>query len=156
MSATFRRPLRLAALTTLLAGLAAGGAYAGEDGDAAIAMADEADDVRRCVKLYRVDRTDIIDDRNILFYMRNGEVLHNQLPRRCPGLRSADAFSYRTSLNELCNVDVITVIRPALRDFDRGATCGLGEFRPISEAGIALLKSDDVAPEQQDPPPVEK
>ncbi len=43
-----------------------------------------------CISLTQLDRTDIIDDRNILFYMRGKEVYLNQLPHRCPGLRMSD------------------------------------------------------------------
>ena len=62
---------------------------------------DEAE-AERCVDLRSIDRTDVVDDYNILFYMRNGDVYVNHLPRRCPGLRRERTFSYRTTLSRLC------------------------------------------------------
>ena len=38
---------------------------------------------QQCISLTQLDRTDIIDDRNILFYMRGNEIYLNQLPHRC-------------------------------------------------------------------------
>src|SRR3546814_8937124 len=41
------------------------------------------------------------------FHMINGEVLRNTLPQSCPQLGFERAFSYKTSLSQLCNVDKI-------------------------------------------------
>ncbi len=59
-------------------------------------------DTTNCVSLRTVRRTTIVDDRNVLFYMRGGDVYHNILPRACNGLAREDRFSYKTSLGRLC------------------------------------------------------
>jgi hypothetical protein len=90
--------------------------------------------------LTQLDRTDIIDDRNILFYMRGNEIYLNQLPHRCSGLRMADGFSYRRTISRLCNVDLI---RPLPRGgIGGGVSCGLGTFRLITEDEILALKEE--------------
>jgi len=58
--------------------------------------------------------------------MSGGETLVNRLPNRCPGLGFEKRFAYKTSLSQLCNTDIITVIT----SMGRGASCGLGTFSP--------------------------
>ena len=72
------------------------------------------------------------DDRTIDFYMDGRKVYRNTLPNSCPQLGFEEKFSYSTSLSELCSVDIITVLHspPVMR----GASCGLGEFQPITGA----------------------
>lgn len=95
---------------------------------------------QQCISLTQLDRTDIIDDRNILFYMRGNEIYLNQLPHRCSGLRMADGFSYRRTISRLCKVDLI---RPLPRGgIGGGVSCGLGTFRLITEDEILALKEE--------------
>jgi hypothetical protein len=98
------------------------------------------DDAEHCVNLKFIDRTDVVDDRNILFYMRNGVVYRNALPHTCPGLEFEDAFLYRASIGRLCDLDTITVLNDAGFGFMPGASCGLGMFHPIEKEEIAALK----------------
>lgn len=92
-----------------------------------------AGDPVNCVQTNRIRSTNIVDDQTIDFRMSNGTIFRNTLPNRCPGLASADAFSYRTSQAQLCSVDVIRVLNtgggPRF-----GATCGLGQFVPVKPA----------------------
>jgi hypothetical protein len=93
--------------------------------------ADRQTDAEQCVSLIRIDRTEVVDDRNVLFYMKNGDIYRNRLPNDCPGLEAQDAFMYRTSLSQLCNVDIITVLTNMGFGFRPGASCGLGMFHPV-------------------------
>ena len=78
-------------------------------------------------------------DKVIDFVMVDGQILRSRLPNACPQLGFERAFTYATSLSQLCSTDIITVIiqggGPA-----RGASCGLGAFTPITgEAAKAPL-----------------
>jgi predicted pyridoxine 5'-phosphate oxidase superfamily flavin-nucleotide-binding protein len=83
-----------------------------------------------CLQIGQIRSTRVIDDQTIDFTMRNGSVMRSTLPNRCPGLGFERAFSYRTSIPQLCNVDIITVVvqggGPQI-----GASCGLGMFQPV-------------------------
>ena len=94
----------------------------------------------QCVSLSRIDHTDVIDDQNILFYMHGKKIYRNYLPYPCSGLRSRDTFMYRTSLNQLCNVDIITVLDNLGFGFSPLNSCGLGLFYPVSKDDVAKLK----------------
>ncbi len=52
------------------------------------------------------------------------------LPAPCPGLRFENAFSYRTSLDQLCSSDIITVLYTS-GGLQQGASCGLAPFQPV-------------------------
>jgi hypothetical protein len=100
---------------------------------------------KTCVPLRSIDRTDVIDDYNILFYMRGPDIYHVRLPHRCPGLRIADSFMYSTSLTVLCDLDIIRPLRNIGGGFSPGVGCGMGRFIPITKEEVALLKNRDVA-----------
>ncbi len=85
-----------------------------------------------CVQINRIRNTRVRDDSTIDFYMVGGQVLRNKLPNRCPSLGFEERFSYRTSISQLCSVDIITVLYA--NGPVQGASCGLGSFQPISGA----------------------
>jgi hypothetical protein len=96
----------------------------------------------RCLQLRRIDHTDNVGDRNILFYMRDGTIYQNELPQTCPGLARDRPIMYRVVMNQLCDSDVITVLEPiGFGGFMPTSSCALGEFRQIDEAGIEALKA---------------
>jgi hypothetical protein len=104
--------------------------------DGAAAQEDAADtsaEVRNCVNLMQIDRTEVVDDDTILFYMKGGDVYRNDLPNKCPALAHEDTFMYRVALTQLCSVDVITVLSDVGFGFMPMASCGLGKFAPISD-----------------------
>jgi len=86
---------------------------------------------RSCVSLTQIRETRVVDDRTIDFIMRDRQVLRNTLPNSCPGLGFERAFTYATSLSELCSVDIITVLQQG-GGIRRGASCGLGAFVPYA------------------------
>jgi hypothetical protein len=84
-----------------------------------------------CVQLQNIRETRVRDDRTIDFIMRGGQVFRNTLPNSCPQLGFEKSFAYQTSISQLCNVDIITVIVQGAGP-RRGASCGLGKFTPIA------------------------
>ena len=84
-----------------------------------------------CVLVQSIRSTQVRDDQTIDFFMRDGTVLRNTLPARCPQLGFERAFSYSTTIPQLCSVDIITVLVQAGR-VRQGASCGLGKFTPIA------------------------
>ena len=103
---------------------------------------DPSQPFERCVSILRIDRTDVLDDQNVIFYMRGGQIFRNWLPRRCAGLNNRDAFSYRTTINQLCDTDVITVIDSMGPGALPGASCGLGGFYPANKVEIEALETE--------------
>ncbi len=85
-----------------------------------------------CVQLQNIRETKVVDDSTIDFVMRDGKYYRNNLPNSCPQLGFERAFSYSTSISQLCSVDIITVLQQG-GGIRRGASCGLGKFTPIEK-----------------------
>jgi hypothetical protein len=95
--------------------------------------AEERDlDSEHCVRINDIEKIDIVDADTLVFRMRRGKVYRNELPHRCPGLRPNDTLMYRSSVGQLCSVDVVTVLENWGFGFAPGASCGLGMFEPIT------------------------
>jgi len=107
--------------------------------------AEERDlDAVQCIRLVDLQDVDIVDDETLIFRTRRGTVYRNDLPHRCPGLRTNDTLMYRSSAGSLCNVDVVTVLYNRGFGFWPGASCGLGMFHPITaEIADELLRSGE-------------
>lgn len=101
--------------------LAAAGSYGAEN-------VNQTTDSVRCIPIKDIRRTEVVDDQNILFHVKNKKVYNNRLPHRCNGLAQANAFQYETSQSELCNVDIISVLSSTTGTLVPGASCALGLF----------------------------
>ncbi|MEI6419829.1 MAG: hypothetical protein WCO82_12240 [Sphingomonadales bacterium] len=88
---------------------------------------------KSCLSLSQIQQSRVIDDQTIEFTTRNRQVWRNRLPSRCPGLGFERAFSYSTSIPQLCSFDIITVLQQSA-GVRPGASCGLGVFVPVSPA----------------------
>jgi hypothetical protein len=108
-----------------------------------------------CVSTQSIDRTDVIDDQTIIFFMRGKRIFRNYLPRKCPGLEREDRFSYQTTNSRLCDIDTITVLEQFGSRLQPGFTCGLGEFHPISVEEAEDLKTLQEEGRQRDAVEVE-
>ncbi len=97
----------------------------------------------RCINTVRIDRTEVIDDRTVVFYLNGGDIYVNRLPHRCPGLRSRQAFMYKTTTSTLCSIDTIRVLDSFGGGLRPGIGCGLGEFHPVSPGTIDQMKAFD-------------
>ncbi len=88
-------------------------------------------ETRNCLQLMQIRSNNVVDGQTIDFQLRDGSVWRNRLPRSCPTLGFNQAFSYSTSIPQLCNVDIIRVIvqgNPGII----GASCGLGKFERLA------------------------
>lgn len=138
-------------LTLLLCFLASASAFAqsetaqtdGETAAGGAAAIEEFDrEPVRCILANRIDRTEVIDERTVLFYMRGRDIYRNQLTQNCPRLVREKRFSYDVRTNQLCNVDFITVLEYWGTSLRPGPSCGLGMFYPITREEAELLDAD--------------
>ena len=93
---------------------------------------------KNCVSTQQIRSTKIIDNSTIDFKMVGGKTFRNTLSHSCPGLRRDDAFSYRTSTSQLCNVDIIRVVENYGGRLQEGAGCGLGKFQQVERVTSAF------------------
>ncbi|MEO0031336.1 MAG: hypothetical protein RIS94_1094 [Pseudomonadota bacterium] len=86
-----------------------------------------------CIPLAQISESRVRDDWTIDFRVAGNRWYRNSLPNRCNSLGFEKAFSYATSLSQLCNTDIITVIATGAGGGARGS-CGLGQFQPVTLA----------------------
>ena len=86
-----------------------------------------------CIPLASIRETRVRDDRTIDFITSGKRAYRNTLPFPCPSLGFEERFSYATSLSQLCSTDTITVLYSGAA-LSPGATCGLGQFQPVTLA----------------------
>lgn len=87
-----------------------------------------------CIPITSIRESRVRDDWTIDFRTDGNRWYRNTLPNRCNGLGFERAFSYSTSLSQLCGVDIITVIsNTGSGPLTRGS-CGLGDFTPVELA----------------------
>jgi hypothetical protein len=84
-----------------------------------------------CIPLALIRQSRVRSDQVIDFEMRGGKVYRSVLPNRCPRLGFEEAFTYDTSLTQLCRQEIIYTLEQIGGTVRRGAGCGLGEFVPV-------------------------
>ena len=131
--------MRLQSTIIIASALAAGsvafaGEKAAESGKYEIKAIGEP---KSCINRWSIRSTDVIDDQTIDFKMNNGDIYRNNLPNKCSGLAFEEAFSYKTSSNQLCSVDIINILSQSGGQLDSRGACGLGKFQQIEKIPVA-------------------
>lgn len=80
--------------------------------------------IESCIPLSVVRRSEIVDDRTILFYLRNGHIKKVTLAFPCPSLKFYGSFSYEVYSNRLC-ARVDTIVSRA------GTHCPIGDIADL-------------------------
>lgn len=127
-------------MKTLIVALAVAGAVSAVPVSAQTAPA-EAPRAPSCLRLDQVKGSEVIDKQHIVFRMRDGRSYLSTLPRGCPGLRRDTAWLFKGSSNEICDLDMITVLNPLGGGFMPGAACGLGKFAEVAPAELDVLRA---------------
>lgn len=137
---------RIAALIATLSIVGAGAAAAQsadeddktKESEDAIYADDESVPSEKCLRPKMIKATHVIDDRNILFVMRDNKIYRNVLPRKCRDLARAGAFSYQTTYGRICDIDRISVGGMS-GGLGSGRECRLGPFYPVTIEEIRAL-----------------
>lgn len=87
---------------------------------------DKTGKIEKCVRADNIRSTRVIDDFNILFFMRGKKAYLNTMKHRCSHLGFEKSFSYEVQTNLLCSKDFIKVFKTT--SSIQGRACGLGKF----------------------------
>jgi hypothetical protein len=113
--------------------LAQDGADEEDGGKAGVAQA--------CLDHPTIRRTRIINDRNIAFFMRDGTIYLNQLPRQCPSLRRTSLVNYAIENRSVCAGSLFQVLWEAgTGNFVPSFVCRLGAFVPVTAEQLEDLE----------------
>lgn len=88
-------------------------------------------DAQSCIPRSQVRQSRVRSDQIIDFEMQGSKIYRATMPTRCPGLAFERAFTYETSIDQLCGADIIYVLMNVGGVPQRGAACGLGSFVPV-------------------------
>ena len=129
----------------LMATLTCSGLAAAQNGGATAsgnaAQSDEPSMAQPCLNHSAIRRTKVLNDRNIVFVMRDDNIYNSQLPRQCPGLRRNSLVNYGIATNSrLCAGSLFQVLwEQGPNNYLPAAVCKLGNFVPITEAELEDL-----------------
>ncbi len=102
--------------------------------------APRSEQAERCLQLSRLDKTEVLSNHQILFQTLGHQYYVNTLPYPCPGLRRDSTLMFRTSIDLVCDVDVVTVLDHFGWGLRPGASCGLGKFDPLDPGEVKQLR----------------
>ena len=103
-------------------------------------VSEAAPEAEFCLSLIRIDDSKILDSRHMLFTTTDKRMYLNTLPKKCGNMGPGDTYTFRTSINQLCQGDVITMLHPGGRDFIPGASCVLSMFEPMTQEQVDALE----------------
>ena len=143
-----RRPAVLAVAFILCGIVAAADESSQErDVDATIAEilagSDDADysETRRCIVSGRIDRTEVLSDRFVVFHLRGGKKYVVQFKHRCPGLRRNGVTRIERRSAQICANDTIQGrYGIGFDDQSWGPRCIIPQFEPVTEEQITFLE----------------
>jgi len=94
-------------------------------------------DTQRCIATRQIKSSVVVDDSNVLFFMRGENIYRNRLPEACKGLLRYKTFSYRQIAGRICESDLIHVHQS--NDPSIMRNCRIGIFESIDSQDIPTL-----------------
>jgi hypothetical protein len=77
-----------------------------------------------CLNTRNIQRTEVQDDRTILFHMRDGKIWRNRLRQICPMLKTSP-------YTQVLHNDQVCSNQQFIHVTQTGDTCSLGDFTPV-------------------------
>jgi hypothetical protein len=95
---------------------------------------------RSCLPQPMIDRTKILNGRNIVFVTRDDAIYNNELPKQCPNLNRRSLVNYGIQNGRMCAGDRFQVLwETGPGNYQPAAMCQLGNFVPITAAELEDL-----------------
>jgi hypothetical protein len=95
---------------------------------------------RSCLPHPSIDRTKILNGRNIVFVTQDDTIYNNELPEACPSLKRNSLVNYGIANGRVCSGDKFQVLwETTPRNYMPAFLCELGTFVPITEAELEHL-----------------
>ncbi len=95
----------------------------------------------RCISTFQYDSVEVLDKQHVLFKGRGDHLWVNTLRVPCIGLRRRDVLQFELRGSQLCNLDdFVAIARTPFFGTKTSASCALGDFSPITQEQVELLK----------------
>ena len=139
---TIARIIVLASVTVLAGCTMTTGGTAAEEGQVEarsrnVPAARATGPAESCIRLAEVTNSEVRNDWTIDFERGTSRQIYRaELDNRCHRLNAERAFTYNTSLSQLCTTDIIYPLQQS-GGLDRGPGCGISRFIPMELAPTA-------------------
>ena len=84
----------------------------------------DANPPKVCLNVMQIQRTEVPDDRTIIFHMRDGKIWRNALKTVCPMLKTSP-------YSQILNGDLVCSNQQFIHVLMTGNDCVLGDFSPM-------------------------
>lgn len=101
---------------------------------------DGAPATEECIARLRIDRTQVLNERFVVFHMRGAKKYLVQFRHRCPGLRRRGAIELESRSFQVCAMDSIRGHYGVGITGMWGPRCLIPGFQPVTEAQIEFIE----------------
>lgn len=95
--------------------------------------------LERCISVRSIRRTEVLDDRHIVFELPSKRFYLVQFKYRCQRLRPGSAFIYEPRGSQLCHMDYVRAVDNLSRG-DIGPPCSIPGFYAVTAEQVSLLR----------------
>jgi hypothetical protein len=136
--------LRTMAFALLVAALAASGAETSEPSAEDIlggtAPPVDYSQAVKCLQSERLERTEPLSERYIVFHLKGDALWIAQMPARCPGMTNQSKLMFEKINPRICEWDTVRVVYDEGTHLRLGPRCNLPKFEPVSPEQVEMLK----------------
>ena len=102
--------------------------------------AEGASGTEECIARLRIDRTEVLNERFVVFHMRGAKKYLVQFRHRCPGLRRRGPIELESRSFQVCAMDSIRGHYGTGITGMWGPRCLIPGFEPVTEAQIEFIE----------------
>ena len=94
----------------------------------------------KCIQSERLERTEPLSERYIVFHLRGEALWIAQMRNRCPGMTSQSKLMFEKINPRICEWDTVRVVYDEGTHLRFGPRCNLPKFEPVSPEQVDMLK----------------
>ena len=104
---------------------------------------EDYDTTETCIPRSRISRTEILNERFVVFHLRGDEKYLVQFQHRCPGLRRNGTMRLETRSFRICSMDTIQgFYEMGIGRGTWGPSCMIPGFEPVTQEQVAIIKEE--------------
>ena len=104
---------------------------------------EEYDTTENCIARSRISRTEILNERFVVFHLRGDEKYLVQFRHRCPGLRRNGTMRLETRSFRVCSMDTVQgFYEMGIGRGSWGPSCMIPGFEPVTREQVAIIKEE--------------
>lgn len=104
---------------------------------------EDYDTAENCIARSRISRTEILNERFVVFHLRGDEKYLVQFRHRCPGLRRNGTMRLETRSFRVCSMDTIQgSYEMGIGRWNWGPSCMIPGFEPVTQEQVAIIKEE--------------